>query len=396
MIEDKGLLAAAKKYTEKLRAIRRDLHRHPELGFQEFRTTEFIRRELAAIPGMKLRKPSCGTGVIADLPGDSTRMVALRADIDALPICEENTHDYVSKTPGVMHACGHDGHAAALLGAAFLLAGQKRPQTIRFLFQPAEEVVPSGAPVFLKDGAADGVEAVFGFHLNATSDFGEVGYYNGAVMAGGLAFRIAIHGKGGHAAYPEKCRNPIFTACDIVSALARIKDAIHPTYPCNIVPVRLTADEYDNKIPETAIVEGRFKYLNIRAEETFRAELASLADACAQKNHTSCELELIPKYPIAWNTPELGESVVIPAARRLGLNLTLIPPSMGSDDFAYYAEKVPAYYMTFGIRKGENFHIAHTSHFDFDEEILPLVSAQLCACALDNQTTCKKVKNAKN
>ena len=377
------LLAAAKKHAEQLRDIRRDLHRHPELGFQEFRTTEKIRDCLAAVPGIRFLKLECPTGVVAELPGESDRIVALRADIDALAITETAGRSYGSETPGVMHACGHDGHIAALLGAALLLGEQKnRPLTVRFIFQPAEEIVPSGAPFFLKEGVLDGVEAVFGFHLNATSDFGKVGFYDGAVMAGGLAFRITVHGRGGHSAYPDKCVNPIFTACDIVSSLGRIKDAIHPVYPCNIVPVQFVADEYDNKIPDTAALEGRIKYLDVRAEEIFRREIRNLVQGCDLKNHTRSDLELIPKYPVTWNQPALGQRVVIPAAQALGLELTQITPSMGSDDFAYYAEKVPAYYMTFGIRKGENFPIAHTSCFDFDEAILPTAAAQLCACAL--------------
>ena len=375
--KENELLAAAERYAGRLRDIRRDLHRHPELAFQEFRTTEKIRECLASIPGMKIRRLNCPTGVIAELPGKSERTVALRADIDALAIAETNSHAYVSKTPGVMHACGHDGHVALLLGE------RERPWTVRFLFQPAEETVPGGAPVFLREGALDHVEAVFGFHLNATSDFGKVGVCDGAVMAGGVAFRISIRGKGGHSAYPEQCVNPIFTACDIVSSLPGIRDSIHPFYPCNIVPVKCVADEYDNKIPDTALVEGRFKFLDRKAEAVFREKIAALVDGCARKSGAQCELEMIPKYPVTWNAPELGHSVVLPSAEQLGLETVRIVPSMGSDDFAWYAEQVPAYYMTFGIRKGENFPIAHTPVFDFDEAILPLAAAQMCACALN-------------
>ena len=381
----KELWKEALGLTERLRTIRRDLHRHPELGFQEYRTTEKIREALSTVPGIRfLVLQDCPTGVIAELPGESGKTVALRADIDALAISEANTHSYVSENPGVMHACGHDGHVAVLLGAAFLLGNQRtRPNTVRFLFQPAEEIVPSGAPVFLRAGALDGAEAVFGFHLNATSDFGKVGVCDGAVMAGGVAFRISIRGKGGHSAYPEKCVNPIFTACDIVYSLPGIRDSIHPFYPCNIVPVKCVADEYDNKIPDTALVEGRFKFLDRKAEAVFREKIAALVDGCARKSGAQCELEMIPKYPVTWNAPELGHSVVLPSAEQLGLETVRIVPSMGSDDFAWYAEQVPAYYMTFGIRKGEDFPIAHTPVFDFDEAILPPAAAQMCACALN-------------
>ncbi len=376
-------MKAYEKYFGLLRDIRRDLHQHPELGFQEFRTSEKIREHLSRIPGIRFRTLKTPTGVIADLPGESEEIIALRADIDALPIQEANTHSYVSRTDGRMHGCGHDGHVAILLGAAMMLGEEKRrPYPVRFLFQPAEEVVPSGAPVFLKEGALEGVRRIFGFHLNATSDFGKVGYRHGGVMAGGIAFKVTIRGKGGHSAYPDQCINPIFTASDIVSSLARIRDLIHPMYPANLVPVSMNSGGYGGQIPETAFLEGRMTYLDPCAEEVLRKEIAALVDGCARKNHTVCELELIPKYPITYNDPELGRSVVIPAAESLGLELTQITPSMGSDDFAYYAKEVPAYYMTFGIRKGRDFPIAHTPVFDFDEAILPIGAAQLKECAV--------------
>ncbi len=377
------LLAASEKRLNELREIRRDLHRHPELGFQEFRTTQKIREYLHRIPGIKFRNLECKTGVIADLPGDSGKTIALRADIDALPIREENTHSYASEVPGLMHACGHDGHVAILLGAAFLLGKlPSRPWTIRFIFQPAEEIVPSGAPVFVREGAIDKVEAIFGFHLNATSDFGKVGWYDGAVMAGGLSFQIEVHGKGGHPAYPEKCVNPIYTACDIVAALPRLRDAFHAIVPCNVTPVKLVADEA-GKIPEIAVIKGQFKFLDRKTDQIFRRELTALAEGSAVRNHSTCNLKMTSTYPVSWNAAELGQRTVIPSARELGLELTQIVPSMGSDDFAWYAEKIPAYYMTFGLRKGINFPIAHTSEFDFDEAILPLGAAQMAACAIN-------------
>ncbi len=376
------LLVAAGKYAGEMRAIRRDLHRFPELGFQEFRTTEKIREHLSRLSGIRFRDLPGLTGVVAELPGKSPRTVALRADIDALPITEENTHDYISVNSGIMHACGHDGHVAILLGAAFLLAEQERPHTVRFIFQPAEEVTPSGAPAFLKAGALENVEAIFGFHLNATSDFGLLGVYDGAVMAGGVAFRITIQGRGGHAAYPEKCVNPIYTAVELIPSLDRIKDLIHPSMPCSIVPVKLTSGDYENRIPDLAVLEGRMKYLDIRARDIFCEELAVLTERCGAKNRTECRLEIHPKLPITFNSPELGQHVVLPAARQLGLDSVQILPSMGSDDFGYYSECIPGFYMTFGIRKGENFPIAHTAVFDFDEKILPVGAAQMAACAI--------------
>ena len=383
--QPKELLHAAYSIEDKLRDLRRDFHRHPELGFNEFRTTKRIREELALLPDIEIHDIDFPTGVVAELPGrDSTAgTVGLRCDIDALEIQEQNTHCYVSETPGLMHACGHDGHIATLLGAAMLLSKFQRPErSVRFLFQPAEECTPDGAPGFIATGALDGLDAVFGFHLNATSDFGNVGWYDGAVMSGTVGCRITITGKKGHPAYPEACINPIGILARILIELDGIKQTIRATRPYLFAPGSFqSGEEMGTSTPETAVLTLRVAFLEEEVRGQILERIETIAHSIATIYGAKAEIEYEEVFPITYNEPELG-TTVRECAKSLGLQQEEIFPSMGSDDFAYYVEKVPAYYMTFGIRKGENFSIAHTPRFDFDEAILPIAAAEFAACAL--------------
>ncbi|HQL87747.1 MAG: amidohydrolase [Lentisphaerae bacterium] len=368
---------------ETMTAIRRDLHRRPELGLREYRTTTKIREQLASMTTQaEILDLDLKTGVVAQLPGtEGKKTVALRADIDALAITETNSHSFASLNPGVMHACGHDGHTAMLLGAAAILDKIRPRHHVRFLFQPAEEGPASGARLLLEHDALKDVDVIFGAHLNATSDFGLVGYCDGPVMAGGLVIELDIIGQGGHAAYPDECANPLLAAAAIISGLAQVKDRLHASIPCTIVPTAIQCGKSENRIPDRVKLEIRSKFLSADAEPILRQEFSHLFEHASATHHARCETTFIPKLPVTVNDPEVG-AIVRQAAQALNLPLTKIVPSMGSDDFAYYAQKIPAYYMTFGIRKGDQFPIAHNPDFDFDESILPIAAAQLATCAI--------------
>ncbi|MCI5778953.1 MAG: M20 family metallopeptidase [Lentisphaeria bacterium] len=378
-----SIKAEAERIAPQLTELRRWFHRHPELGFHEELTTAKIREVLSGIPGIRFRETGMDTGVIAELPGTvGARTVGLRCDIDALPIQEANSHDYVSAFPGRMHACGHDGHIAILLGAAMLLAKFPPEHNVRFLFQPAEETTPSGAPEWIGHGALDELCAVYGSHLNATSPFGKIGFCHGPVMAGGVNFTVRVRGKGGHSAYPEECHNPIAALSRICNDLPGIRNAFHGSWPCVIVPVRMESGGAHSQIPDTGSLLIRAKYLRPQCREILIERVHALVRAADLVCGTVSTVETEDVFPITVNDPTLGENVVLPAARFLGYPTTPIVPSMGSDDFGYYAERVPSYYMTFGISTGPDFAIAHTARFDFDESILPPASAQYAACAL--------------
>ena len=378
------ILSEAKRLEPVLRDIRRDLHRHPELGFQEFRTTAKIKEHLSALPGVEIKPLAMETGVMADLPGTKPEKgtVALRCDIDALPLQEENTHGFQSEEPGKMHGCGHDGHVAVNLGAAMLLSKFRPERNVRFLFQPAEECNPDGAPPFLACGVLDGVDEAWGFHLNATSDFGNVGWYDGTVMAGGTYFKITVHGKSVHTAYPDRSVNPAVILSRIAVEFDGIKNGIRATRPWSITLSCIeTGEDSGVATPKDGFLTGRVCFHEDEIDAYIRDRISAIAKAYCDLYGATCDILFRPGLPLTYNTPELG-GIVRDHARAFGLPLEQIFPSMGSDDFGYYGRTVPTYYMTFGLRTGPDFPIAHTPRFNFDEAILPPSAAMFASIPL--------------
>ncbi len=378
------ILAEAKRLEPVLRDIRRDLHRHPELGFEEFRTTAKIKEHLSALPGVEIKPIAMKTGVMADLPGTKPEKgtVALRCDIDALPLQEENTHGFQSEEPGKMHGCGHDGHVAVNLGAAMLLSKFRPERNVRFLFQPAEESDPDGAPEFLSCGVLDGVDEAWGFHLNATSDFGNVGWYDGTVMAGGTYFKIKVTGKSVHTAYPDRSVNPAVILSRIAVELDGIKNGIRATRPWSITLSCIeTGNDSGVATPEDGFLTGRVCFHENEIDTYIRDKITAISNAFCTLYGATCKITFRNGLPLTFNTPGLGEAVRS-NAKALGLPLEQIFPSMGSDDFGYYGKDIPTYYMTFGLRTGPDFPIAHTPHFNFDEAILPPSAAMFASVAL--------------
>jgi len=378
------ILSYAKSIEPELCAMHRDFHRHPELGFEEVWTTAKIKEILKGIPGVEIREIPLKTGVVAELKGTKPELgtIGLRCDIDALPITEETTHGYPSLTKGKMHACGHDGHMTINLGAAKILSKFRPEHSVRFIFQPAEEVVPSGAPEMIKAGASKGLKMIWGFHINATSDFGNVGWYDGIVMAGGYTLDVRVHGKSVHTAYPEMSVNPIVILSRVAVAVDGLKQTIRATRPYSISLMHM---DCPNVAHSASPAEGRLilktRYhepeVNAQLVRQIKAIVKSYCDLYGATFDIAEEQGLEPTYNLEAMGPLVREN-----AAALGQPLEHIFASMGGDDFGCYGWDVPAYYMTFGLRKGANFSIAHTSKFEWDEAMLPPAAAMFASCAL--------------
>ena len=392
------ILAYAKLIEPKLCEIHRDFHRHPELGFEEVWTTAKIKEVLKGIPGIVIKDIPLKTGVVAELKGTKPEFgtIGLRCDIDALPINEETSHGYKSLTPGKMHACGHDGHMAINLGAAMILSKFRPEHSVRFIFQPAEEVTPSGAPEMIKAGAADGLKMIWGFHINATSNFGNVGWYDGIVMAGGYTLDVKVKGKSVHTAYPEMGVNPIVILSRVAVAVDGLKQTIRATRPYSVSLMHM---DCPNVAHSASPAEGRLilktRYhepeVNALLVKKIKEIVKMYCDLYGATHEIAEEQGLEPTYNLETMGPLVRENAVA-----LGQPVEHIFASMGGDDFGCYGWKVPAYYMTFGLRKGKVFHIAHTSKFEWDESILPPAAAMFASCCLRKEYPVLKAAEKKD
>lgn len=378
------IMAYAKSIDGELREIHRDFHRHPELGFQEVWTTARIKEILKGIEGIEIKQIPLKTGVIAELKGTRPQLgtIGLRCDIDALPITENTSHDYQSIYKGRMHACGHDGHITILLGAAKILSRFRPEHNVRFIFQPAEEIVPSGAPEMIKVGAVDALKMIWGFHLNATSDLGDVGWYDGIVMAGGYKMDIRVHGKSVHTAYPEMSVNPGVIISRIAVDVDGLKQMVRATRPYSITLMHLEAKPVSfSASPEEGRIVLATRYHEPQVNELLVNKIRQIVKMNCDLYSAKYDIEETPGLDPTYNLEAMGP-IVKENAKALGLRTEHIFASMGGDDFGCYGWKVPAYYMTFGIRKGENFHIAHTSKFEWDQSVISPSAAMFASCAL--------------
>jgi len=363
---------------------RRDFHRHPEVAFQEHRTSAVIRQflEESAIPVRSI----AGTGLVGEVQGKTGgRTIALRGDIDALPLAEEGKEGYASLNHGACHACGHDGHMAILMAAARLLVQRKSDFCGRvvLLFQPSEERIPGGAMPMIKEGALDGVDAVFGLHLWQTMPTGTVGCVKGAMMAASDEFRIELTGRGGHCSMPHLSIDPITAAGNLIvnlnSIVSRNVDplksavlslgTVHGGVIHNIIP---------NEVTLTGTVRTFDPQLRDLMEKRIREVVAGTSNACG----TQGELQYVRGYPALVNDAAMAELVLSVARRTLGESKVIeIAPVMGGEDFAYYLQKVPGAFLFFGMGDGTGFP-HHHPRFDMDEKALVPAALLMTALAL--------------
>ncbi len=371
---------------------RRYFHQHPELSFQEFATSRKIAEILqtAGFEDVRIGAGGSQTGVVADLAGGSVGpTVALRADIDALPITEGN-HElpYRSQTDGVMHACGHDAHIAALLCAARVLQAHKHQLegNIRFIFQPAEETPErSGAEVMIKDGVLKGVDAIFGLHVWGQNKTGTIAYAPGPVTAASDRWSLMVGGKGGHAATPHLTHDPLLAACQVVSGLQSIiSRKCDPLDRAVLSACSIHGGQAFNVIPDECEITGTVRTFRESTRKSISQSIDRVAKGICAAMQCSAQLDYQRGLPPTVNDPGMTDLAARVARAVVGeANAILMPPSMGAEDMGLYFQKAPGAYLFVGCGAGENGAQPGHHHPDFnlDERSLPLAAALLAGCA---------------
>lgn len=365
----KDILRAA----EAAKAHYRHLHTHPELSGEEVETARYIQGVLADL-SIPVHNYTNG-GFHGDIKGEKEGpVVAIRADMDALPLKEATGLAFASENDGVMHACGHDMHMASLLGTAIYFADHRDfPGTIRLIFQPNEEK-DGGAEVMVKEGVMDGVDYVTGLHVSPFLDVGTVGVRPGFMYAGVEDFKITLRGKGGHAANPERCVDPIVCGGYVIVALQSIVARhVSPFTPAVITIGAAHGGNKHNIIPDEMILEGTIRSDTVANGDALRRSLTHMATATAEAHDCSCTVEIIKGYIPLINDEKATEiaSEALQAAWGHEAVITLPTPTMGAEDFAYYLQKAPGTFLNLGVKKpGEERHAIHTPQFFPDEEAL--------------------------
>ena len=373
--------------------VRRALHRRPELAFQEHETAALIARELRAL-GLDPTEGVAKTGVVAHVVGERPGpTVALRADIDALPITEATGLDFASETDGVMHACGHDAHTAMLLGAARVLTEMRAELagTVRLLFQPSEEKLPGGAKVMIEDGALDAMgdaaapARIFGQHVFPELPSGTIGVRSGAFMASADELYLTVRGQGGHAASPHTLVDPVLAQAHILTALQSVISRNRPPGVGSLLSFgRIEADGATNVIPDAVHLVGTFRSMD--EDWRFRAHelIERVATKTAEALGATCEVRIEVGYPALHNDPAAAAFARETAVALVGAERVIdLPPWYASEDFAWYTQRLPGAFAVLGVG-GPGAAGLHTPLLDIDEAAMRTGTAFLAALALEN------------
>lgn len=374
---------------DKVRGYREYLHQHPELSYQEVETMNYVSSRLTEL-GIEHTTGVGGTGIVGIIQGSQHSsdqpVVALRADMDALPILEENEVPYKSKVDGVMHACGHDVHTSILLGAAEILNELKEqlPQPVKLIFQPGEEKNPGGASLMIRDGALQNptVERIYGLHVFPDLPVGMTGFKGGLYMASCDEIYITVHGKGGHGATPHQCVDPIVIGAELILNLQTIVSRkCDPKIPCVLSFGHFEALGATNVIPSKAVLKGTFRTM----DEAWRKEALELivkqSKAIVEGNGAQLEIEISKGYPFLENDEKLTEELKQKAIDLLGSDKVVdLPIRLAAEDFSFYAQEVPACFYRIGVRNEENgitFGVHHP-RFDIDANALKVGMQMMC------------------
>jgi amidohydrolase len=374
--------------------IRRHIHRHPELSYHEHKTAGYI-CEMLGKEKIPYRQGIAGTGILADIAGrGGGKIIGLRADMDALPIQEENTAEYRSIHDGIMHACGHDVHTACLLGAARILNKLKNqfPGKVKLVFQPAEEKAPGGARLMLKEKlfGREEPDLMIAQHVHPVMYTGKIGFRAGKYMASSDEIYITLRGKGGHAAMPHQATDSVLIASHILLALQQIVSRhAEASTPTVLSFGKLVANGAVNVIPPAVIMEGTFRTMDENWRKEAHRRITNIAHSVAESMGASCELNIVEGYPVLQNDPGVTARSIGFARAYLGEeNVDEVDIRMTAEDFAFFAQQYPSVLYRLGVRKtGQAPPLElHTPDFDIDEEAIKTGTGTMAWLALAHLT----------
>lgn len=367
----------AEKYFDRVVQLRREIHAHPELAYEEESTANLVRTELTNF-GWKLLPPIAKTGVVAllECKQPELRCIGLRADMDALPIQEQNTSSYVSVHAGKMHACGHDAHTANLLGVAMILSELRNELTgtYKLIFQPSEEKMPSGAAAMIAEGVLlnPTIDKMLGWHVHPEMQAGEVGFKSGKFMASADEIYLTVIGKGGHAAQPHQFISPLIIAAEILLTLQQYTDMEKPIV---LTFGKITADGATNVVPEKAYLAGTLRCFDEQQRKAMHEVIRQTCSSIAQKHNAACEVNIVVGYPVLVNNETLTQQCVALAGDYLGkAKVFALPQRMGAEDFAFYSHHLPVCFYRVGVGNVARNILSpiHSATFDIDEEALKI------------------------
>ncbi len=382
----------SKEFHKEVIALRHHLHANPELSYEEVKTGNFIAAQLKAY-GIEHKHGCAVNGVVGLIKGKNPgkKVIALRADMDALPILEANDVPYKSKNEGVMHACGHDVHSSSLLGTAKILNEVKDQfeGTIKLIFQPAEERFPGGASIMIKEGVLRNPDpvSILGQHVHPPLEVGKIGMKAGMYMASADELYLTVHGRGGHGALPQDCIDPVVITAHIITAIQQISSRqSDPTTPTVVSFGKMIANGATNVIPNKVYLEGTFRTMDEKWRAEAHEQMTKMITMIAESMGGRAEFQIKKGYPFLINNEEMTHKARQFAIDYLGAeNVVDLPIRMTAEDFAYYSHEIPGVFYRLGtgnVAKGITSPV-HTTTFDIDEDALQLSTGLMAWMAIN-------------
>jgi amidohydrolase len=398
MVTNEKIKELAQHYFSKLVKIRRHLHQHPELSFQEFETSQFIQAQLKEA-GILFSIGHVKTGIVAIIKGQepNSKTILLRGDMDALPILENNVHDYKSLNEGVMHACGHDVHSTCVLGAAMILNETKHlwKGTIKIMFQPGEEVLPGGASLMIEAGVLENpkVDKAIALHVYPSMQVGKVGFKTGMYMASTDELYLTLNGKGGHAAMPQNYTNPLLIAAEVLLEINKqfmqpgaLKGSMGENIPTVVAFGKIEGKGATNVIPDKVEIAGTMRTMDENWRAEIHVKLKEIVSKISNNHGIESNIRIEKGYPFLVNDVEFTEACKNAAIKYLGNEqVEELPLRMTAEDFAFITQKVPSCFFRLGTGNKEKNITSevHTSNFDIDESALEIGAGLLAYLVIE-------------